>query len=125
MSADTALPVIGAFIYERLLDVINLVPGEDYGAPAITIAQRLIEILTPDSAPERPDLDLGEVRAERLSTLLGRRAAGTHRARAPHSRRRHDVCRAGVQAHRRRCRAHAAVGTARIRRGETRGVGAN
>lgn len=70
VSADTALPVIGAFIYERLLDVINLVPGEDYGAPAITIAQRLIEILTPDSAPERPDLDLGEVRAERLSTLL-------------------------------------------------------
>jgi hypothetical protein len=70
VSADTALPVIGAFIYERLLDVINLVPGEDYGAPAITIAQRLIEILTPDSAPERPELDLGEVRSERLSTLL-------------------------------------------------------
>ncbi|SDR85520.1 hypothetical protein SAMN04489752_0432 [Brevibacterium siliguriense] len=70
VGADTALPVIGAFIYERLLDVINLVPGEDYGAPAITIAQRLIEILTPDSAPERPELDLGEVRAERLSKLL-------------------------------------------------------
>ncbi|MGO3021737.1 MAG: hypothetical protein ACTIIH_00675 [Brevibacterium sp.] len=70
VSADTALPVIGAFIYERLLDVINLVPGEDYGAPAITIAQRLIEIITPDSAPERPELDIDEERTDRLSTLL-------------------------------------------------------
>lgn len=70
VSADAALPVIGAFIYERLLDVINLVPGEDYGAPAITIAQRLIEILTPDSAPEPPELDIDEVRAGRISTLL-------------------------------------------------------
>ncbi|TNM56920.1 hypothetical protein [Brevibacterium sediminis] len=70
VSADTALPVIGAFIYERLLDVINLVPGKDYGAPAITIAQRLIEILTPDSAPERPELDIDGVRSERLATLL-------------------------------------------------------
>ncbi|WP_152346102.1 hypothetical protein [Brevibacterium sp. CFH 10365] len=70
VSADTALPVIGAFIHERLLDVVNLVPGDDYAAPAIMIAQRLIEILTPDSAPERPELDLGEVRSERLSTLL-------------------------------------------------------
>lgn len=70
VSADTALPVIGAFIYERLLDVVNLVPGEDFAAPAITIAQRLIEIITPDSAPERPELDIDEERAERLSTLL-------------------------------------------------------
>ncbi|WP_166828794.1 hypothetical protein [Brevibacterium limosum] len=70
VSADTALPVIGAFIHERLLDVVNLVPGDDYAAPAIMIAQRLIEILTPDSAPERPELDLGEVRSERLSKLL-------------------------------------------------------
>lgn len=70
VSADAALPVIGAFIYERLLDVINLVPGDDYGAPAITIAQRLIEILTPDSAPEPPELDINEVRVERISTLM-------------------------------------------------------
>ena len=70
VSADTALPVISAFIYERLLDVVNLVPGEDFAAPAITIAQRLIEIITPDSAPERPELDIDEERAERLSTLL-------------------------------------------------------
>ncbi|AZT99370.1 hypothetical protein [Brevibacterium linens] len=70
VSADTALPVIGAFIYERLLDVVNLVPGEDFAAPAITIAQRLIEIITPDAAPERPELDIDEERAERLSALL-------------------------------------------------------
>ncbi|MGO2846121.1 MAG: hypothetical protein ACTIB7_13885, partial [Brevibacterium aurantiacum] len=70
VSADAALPVIGAFIYERLFDVINLVPGDDYGAPAITIAQRLIEIITPDAAPERPELDIDEARAERISTLL-------------------------------------------------------
>ncbi|WP_169250874.1 hypothetical protein [Brevibacterium sp. 'Marine'] len=70
VSADAALPVIGAFIYERLFDVINLVPGNDYGAPAITIAQRLIEIITPDAAPERPELDIDEVRADRISILL-------------------------------------------------------
>ncbi len=70
VSADTALPVIGAFIYERLLDVVNLVHGEDFAAPAITIAQRLIEIITPDAAPERPELDIDEVRADRISTLL-------------------------------------------------------
>ena len=70
VSADAALPVIGAFIYERLLDVVNLVPGEDFAAPAITIAQRLIEIITPDSAPERPELDIDEEREKRLSTLL-------------------------------------------------------
>ena len=70
VSADAALPVIGAFIYERLLDVVNLVPGDDFAAPAITIAQRLIEIIAPDSAPERPELDIDEERAERLSALL-------------------------------------------------------
>ncbi|UVI36201.1 hypothetical protein [Brevibacterium spongiae] len=70
VSVDAALPVIGAFIYERLLDTIEMVDGNDYAAPAITIAQRLLEVVAPDSAPERPELDIDESLAQSIDKWL-------------------------------------------------------